>query len=102
MTSLKSPCRTSYRLSIENIALNCLVFEKMAFLYAFWRQTDGQTDEQMDNPDMLRRSRCRQRRLNKPPINSSKLNDVPPNGISISLNSYLYLIHYYAVIRTAV
>ena len=33
MGSLKSPCTTSYRLSIEIIALNCLVFEKIAFFY---------------------------------------------------------------------
>ena len=32
MGSLKSPCTTSYRLSINTMALNCLVFEKMAFL----------------------------------------------------------------------
>ena len=33
MGSLKSPCTTSYRLSINIMALNCLVFfEKMAFL----------------------------------------------------------------------
>jgi len=33
MGSLKSPCTTSYRSSIETIALNCLVFEKIPF---FW------------------------------------------------------------------
>jgi len=33
MGSLKSPCTTSYRSSIETIALNCLVFEKIAFLH---------------------------------------------------------------------
>ena len=38
MGSLKSPCTTSYRSSIHTIALNCLVFENIAF----WRQTDGQ------------------------------------------------------------
>ena len=69
MGSLKSPYKTSYRSSIETIALNCLVFEKIAFLYALWRQTDEQTDrhtnEQMNSIDALRRSRCRQRRLNK-------------------------------------
>ena len=69
MGSLKSLCKTSYRSSIETIALNCLVFEKIAFLYALWRQTDEQTDkhtnEQMNSIDALRRSRCRQRRLNK-------------------------------------
>ena len=47
MGSLKSPCATSYRLSIDTIALNCLVFEKIAF-FAFWRQTDRQTDIQTD------------------------------------------------------
>jgi len=30
--SLKSPCTNSYRSSTETIALNCLVFEKIAFL----------------------------------------------------------------------
>jgi len=39
MGSLKSPCTTSYRSSIDTVALNCLVFEKIAFL-AFWRQTN--------------------------------------------------------------
>ena len=43
MGSLKSPCTTSYRSSIEAIAQNCFVFEKMTF-FAFWRQTDKQTD----------------------------------------------------------
>ena len=43
MGSLKSPSTTSYRSSIETIALNCLVFEKIAF-FAFWRQTDRRTD----------------------------------------------------------
>ena len=59
MGSLKSPCRTSYRSSIDTIALNCLVFEKIVF-FVFWRQTD----EQMDSIDALSRSRCRERRLN--------------------------------------
>ena len=58
MGSLKSPCTTSYRSSIETIALNCLVFEKIAFLYF----GDRQTDEQMDIIDALSRSRCRERR----------------------------------------
>ena len=39
MGSLKSPCMTSCRSSIDNIALKCLVCEKIAF-FAFWRQTD--------------------------------------------------------------
>ena len=74
--SLKCPCTTSYRTSMETIALNCLVFEKNR-VFAFWRQTDkhtdrqtdrqtaGQTDKQMDSPNALSRSRCRERRLNK-------------------------------------
>jgi len=47
--------RTSYRSSTETIALNCLCI----------LATDDRTDVQMDSPDALRRSRCRQRRLNK-------------------------------------
>jgi len=39
MGSLKSPCTTSYRSSIDTVALNCLVFEKIGF-FAFWRLTD--------------------------------------------------------------
>ena len=44
MGSLKSPCTTSYR-SIDIIALNCLVFEKIAFLHFGDRPTDRQTDK---------------------------------------------------------
>jgi len=41
--SLKSPCGTSYRSSMETVALNCLVFEKIAFfcILATDRRTDG-------------------------------------------------------------
>ena len=44
MGSLKSLCTTSYRSSIDTIALNCLVFEKIAFfsILATDRQTGGQ------------------------------------------------------------
>jgi len=65
--SLKSPCTTSYRSSIYTIALNCLVFEKIAFfcILATDRQTNRRTDEQVDSTDALSRSRCRERRLNK-------------------------------------
>jgi len=57
MGSLKSPCRTSY-MSIDIIALNCLVFEKIAFLcrplLIFGdKQTDKQTYKQMDSPNAL-------------------------------------------------
>ena len=55
-----SPCRSS----IDTIALNCLVFEKIAF-FAFWRQTDRQSDKQTDSTDPLSRSRYRERRFNK-------------------------------------
>jgi len=46
--SSKSPCTTFYRSSIETIALNCLVFEKIAFfcILATDRQTNKQTDRQ--------------------------------------------------------
>ena len=46
MGSLKSPCTTSYRSSMETIALNCLGFEKIAFLQFGDRQTDKQTNKQ--------------------------------------------------------
>jgi len=58
------PRATSYRSSIDTIALNCLDFEKIAFFCIL--ATDRQTDEQMDSTDALSRSRCRERRLNKP------------------------------------
>jgi len=45
MASLKSPCATSYSLPIETIALNHLVFEKIAFfLYSGNRETNRQTN----------------------------------------------------------
>jgi len=65
----RGPCMTSCRSSIETMALNCLVFEKIAFLYFGDRQTnkqtDRQTDEQMDRPVAWIHSCCRERRLNK-------------------------------------
>jgi len=63
MGSLKSPGTTSYGSSIHTVALKCLVFEKIAFLHFGDRQTDKQTDEQMDSTDVL--SRSREQRLNK-------------------------------------
>ena len=53
----ESPCTTSYRSSIDIIALNFLVFEKNRVYFAFWRQRDKQTDEQMNSTDALSRSR---------------------------------------------
>jgi len=50
MGSLKNPSKTSHRTSIETIALNCLVFEKIAFSCTHFgdRQTDRQTEERTD------------------------------------------------------
>ena len=50
MGSLKSPCTTSYRSSIETIALNCLVFwENCLFcILGTDRQTDRQTNKRTD------------------------------------------------------
>jgi len=48
------------RLSVETIALNCLVFEKISFFHL----GDRQTDKQMDSPNAL----SRERRLDKPYI----------------------------------
>ena len=45
MGSLKRPCITSYRSSIETVALNCLVSEKIAF-YVCILATDRRTDKQ--------------------------------------------------------
>ena len=45
MGSLKSPRTTSYRSSIDTIALKCFVFEKIAFFLHFGdRQTNRRTD----------------------------------------------------------
>jgi len=54
MGSLKSPCRTSYRSSMETIALNCLVLRKERFcvrILATDKQADIRTNEQMDSID---------------------------------------------------
>ena len=44
MGSLESACATCYRSSIDTIALNCLVFEKFAFLHFGDRRTNRDTD----------------------------------------------------------
>ena len=43
MGSLKSRCTTSYRSSIDTISLNCLVFEKIAFLHFGINIQDGES-----------------------------------------------------------
>ena len=58
MGSLKSPCMSS----IKTIALNCIVFVKIAFFRIL--ATDRQTNKQMDSIDALSRSRSRKRQLN--------------------------------------
>jgi len=58
MGSFKSPGTTSYRSSIETTII-CSIF-----LHFGDRQTNRQTNEQMDTTDALSRSRCRKRRLN--------------------------------------
>jgi len=44
MGCLKKPYKTSCRSSIDTMALNCLVFEKITFLQFGERQTNRQTD----------------------------------------------------------
>jgi len=65
--SLKSPCTTSYRSSIESIALDCLLFEKISFLHFGDRQTDRHTDGQTGGPHrcVKPQSQYRELRLNK-------------------------------------
>jgi len=65
MGSLKSPCRTSYRSSVETIALNCLVFEKIAFLCTHFG--DGRTNGQTRRTASMCKgaSRCCEHRLKK-------------------------------------
>jgi len=60
MGSLKSQCTTSYRSSIETIALNCLVFEKIELfcILATDRQTDRRTDGQHRCTKPLSQSRA--------------------------------------------
>jgi len=59
MGSLKSPCATSYKSLIDTIALDCLVFEKMAFFLHFGdKQTDKQTDGQHRSTKPLSLSRA--------------------------------------------
>jgi len=67
MVSLKSPCMTSYSLSIETIAVNCLVFEQITFLHFGDRQTYRETNRHTDG----------QARRIKPPlaINNSFLQE---------------------------
>jgi len=74
MGSLKSPCTTSYRSPLATIALDCLVFEKIAFFCIL--ATDRQTNKQMDSIEALSRSRCRERRLNNTKNGISDIIDI--------------------------
>jgi len=58
MGSLKSPYTTSYRSSMETIAINCLVSEKIDFLHFGDRQTNRQTDGQARRTKPLSLSRA--------------------------------------------
>jgi len=78
MGSLKSRCTTSYRSSIDTLALKCLVLRKSRF--AFWRQTNKQTDKQMDSPVAWIRSRCREQRLNKCSAFICATSKIPPQA----------------------
>ena len=63
MGSLKTSCTTSYRSSIDTIALKCLVFEKIALfcILATDKQTDKQTDGQLRCTKPLSLSRLNNR-----------------------------------------
>ena len=61
MGSLKSPCTTSYRSSIETIALFSFWENRFFFILAPGRLTE----KQIGRPIALSRSRCRKRRLSK-------------------------------------
>ena len=89
MGSLKSPCTISYRSSIDTIALNCLVFEKIAFfcILATDRQTDGLMDKQMDSSDALSRSRCSEQRFNNRPLKRLPLVARLPPAFYIGLHA---------------
>jgi len=68
MGSLKGPCTTSYRSSIDTIALNRFVFEKIALfcILSTDRQTDRLTNKQT-NKQVYRR-RYESRRSSKPKL----------------------------------
>jgi len=55
MDYFKSPCETSFRSSIETIAVNYLLFEKIAILYTHFGdgQTDRHTDRQTNRWDRI-------------------------------------------------
>jgi len=72
MCSLKNPCRTSYRSSIETVDLSCLVIEKIPFyvrIMATDKQTEkranGRTNGQTDGQNQCVKplARWRERRL---------------------------------------
>jgi len=99
--SLKSPCTTSYRSSIDTITLNCLAFEKIAFFCILAtdrqtnKQTDKQMDKQMDSIGALCRSRCRERRLNNYTGRQQSLNR-PTGRIHVdAVKSYKRYRYYY-------
>jgi len=51
-------------------------------VFAFWRQTDKQTDEQMDSTDALSRFRYRERRLKNSKANTWFTNKCDRNSFT--------------------
>jgi len=64
MGSLKGPCTTSYRSSIDTIALNRFVFEKIALfcILSTDRQTDRLTNKQTNKQTSVSET------IRKPPL----------------------------------
>jgi len=66
MGSLKSPCMTCYRpRSVMETHSSKLLRLWENRVFAFWRQTDKQTNKQINRPVALSRFRCRELRFNK-------------------------------------
>jgi len=74
---------------MDTVALNCLVFEKIAFFCIL--ATDRQTDQQMDSTDALSRSRYRERRLN-----NGELCIVLYYVIVHEVDMFLFIFHFFA------
>jgi len=87
MGSLKSPCRTSYRSSTETMAVNCFVFEKIAFfcILATDRQTNRQTDRRTDG--------------HSESLIVTEASDLPLRNVVFGVTLRLLVIHFVVVSR---